>query len=216
MLTQNQDTVHAPDPTEKLQSLPLVGETVTLPNGAVFQKPHPDMIRALQALDPRVHYLPTDLEKAGQSEAGGAYYKGVAAVLPAQILQDFPGDKLRTAQRGTVVSLRDEFPHYQSEETGELLQMNNVLTILRTGSDRGGPVGKLGVLDEDLELYHRTADWLMMHTDSEIEILQSAGQAELADNLFPGLLVYERELLATQDPQALLAVYITDRQVKNA
>jgi hypothetical protein len=71
-------------------------------------------------------------------------------------MHDFPGQT--TGQRGVVVSLRDEFPHFDnrpidfsklfsydetSDDTPEppreedLDQMNNVLTILRTGSDRG-------------------------------------------------------------------------------
>lgn len=224
MFRRNKNALAPSDPTEKLHDLPLVGETIRLPNGAIFQKPHPDMIRALQAIDHRVRYFPTDLEKAAKAAAGNAYYRGVTDLLPAQIMHDFPGDRNRTAHRGTVVSLRDEFPHFPSNQvvpgqTEELLQMNNVLTILRTGTDRGGRIGRLGALSEELQLNNHSEDWLMMHTAGEIDVLLAEGEGERADNLFPGLLVYEQDKLALgprgviEDPSALAAVYITDRRM---
>jgi len=225
MFKPNKNVLAPSDPTEKLRDLPLVGETVRLPNGAIFQKPHPDMIRALQALDPRVRYFPTDFEKASKADASYSYYRGVTDLLPAQILRDFPGDRLRTSHRGTVVSLRDEFPHFPSRQFpssdgDELQQMNNVLTILRTGTDRGGAIGMLGAINADMELNNHTEDWLMMHTGGEIDVLLAEGEGDRADNLFPGLLVYEYDMLAhgpdgnIKDPNALAAIYITDRRLR--
>jgi len=59
-----------------------------------------------------------------------------------------------------------------------------------------------------------------MHTGGEIDVLLAEGEGDRADNLFPGLLVYEYDMLAhgpdgnIKDPNALAAIYITDRRLR--
>jgi hypothetical protein len=140
------------DPVEQLKGMPLIGETIRIKGTEVLQTPNPGIMKALRKIDPRVRCFPTDKAKARGGHS--AYLCGVADLLPAQILTDFPGERRRTMQRGVVVSLRDEFPHFQELDwadssdglpvkvrTGELTPMRNIITILRTGSDRGGPLG---------------------------------------------------------------------------
>lgn len=238
MLKRNKAPRRESDPLNVLSQIPPVGETIKLSNGVVLQKPNAQIIAALQAIDPRVRYFPTDLAKAEATTKAGAYYRGVTDLLPTQILEDFPGDRRRTAQRGTVISLRDEFPYFkdrvgwEAPEPGQylikpiyaeqLLPMNNILTVLRTGSDRGGEIGNLGAINQSGRLNSHTEDWLMYHTEGAIEALAAQNEWEKANNLFPGVLVYESSRISFDasgtiiDPSALVAVYVTDRQIHDA
>jgi hypothetical protein len=197
--------------TEALKDCQLVGETIPLGN-YILQRPTPAIINALQSIDPRVKYLPTDLEKARSAE--DVYFEIVAGSLPSRIEHDFPGNEDRTRQRGTVISLRDEFPFFESG-------MNNVLTILATGSDRGGVLGNLGWISRG-SVAGVVPLFAEMHTFRAIKNLAEQEEYDRANNLFPGILVYEDKLLGDtsigtpiEDPQALLAIYITDRVLPN-
>lgn len=218
---------------QKLNSISPLGETIELKNGEIIQKPNSEMIKILQKIDSRIHYFPTDIKKAEDTSRGFSYYRGVTDLLPYQIMKDFPGGRDKTYQRGTVVSLRDEFPFFpqiigkEKVEEGEYFgkpiysqekdQMNNILTMLKNGSDRRGILGNLGAINERNQLNTHTNDYLMMHTSSAINTLMKEGDFEKSNNLFPGLLVYDvNELKKVNDdisknPNALIAIYVTDR-----
>ncbi len=196
---------------QKLNSVPLLGETIKLKNGEIIQKPNPEMIKILQKIDPRIHYFPTDIEKAEDANIGYSYYRGVTDLLPYQVMKDFPGDRDRTCQRGIVISLRDEFPLFPKKIRNEEVQegeyfskptyssektpINNVLTILKNGSERKYQLGNLGAINERNQLNTHTNDFLMMHTRWSIETLTREGEFEKSNNLFPGLLVYDSNKL---------------------
>lgn len=218
---------------QKLNSFSLLGETIKLKNGEIIQKPNSEVIRILQKIDSRIHYFPTDIIKADETSCGYSYYRGVTDLLPYQIMKDFPGAKNRTYQRGTVVSLRDEFPLFlqiigeEKPKKGEYFSktiysrekapINNVLTMLKNGSDRKYVLGNLGAINEKNELNTHTNDYLMNHTNSAIKTIVKEGEIEKSDNLFPGLLVYDVNKLKeinnniSKNPKALIAIYITDR-----
>jgi hypothetical protein len=58
-----------------------------------------------------------------------------------------------------------------------------------------------------------TADFLSMHTGKAIRDLIAKGESQKANNLFPGLLVYNEGYLSLPPPKRLAAVYITDRML---
>ncbi len=179
-----------------------------------------------------VRYFPTNLELAGEADGADAYYRGVTDLLPRQVQHDFP--YVTTAQRGTIVSLRDEFPHYrprlgrESTDGGlpvlkygdPTIPMKNVLSVVRTGSDRDGEIGNVGSIGSDGHLHHKTEEYLTIHLAEAIEDLLCREKFAEADGVFPALLVYDSDRLPTAhrldadgglDPDVLLAVIITDR-----
>lgn len=223
-----------PEIPSEIRSIPTIGETVVLGSSSIWQTPNPELLAALKGLDPRIKYAPADPEKALSGTDGFQYQESVITGLASIVLRDFPGPIERTSQRGTVLSIRDEFPHYVTGRTCRIAKdgtdedirpphtapMLNVLTALRTGTDRGGRMGLVGTIALERgspALYSNTAQYIKSHIEHAFQAEEGKEQYERADALFPVLFVYEQSRISTdrdgflEDPDALNAIYITDR-----
>ena len=230
---------------ERLRTFEPVGETIELPGShVILQSPNPNLVNFLQSIDPRIRYFPTNKDQATSEEeisyisASMTHLRKVVDNLPAQVAHDFPPDTFRTTLRGTVVSLTDEFPHYQERRftgqmepndagdyrpvydlVGEPLPMSNVLSVLRDGGDRGGNVSAEIMQSATSSTGTSSA---LHETNLAIAELLHAGEVKKAGSLFPAVLVYDTDKLQQHyagqsvDPrELLLAVYITDRVISN-
>lgn len=159
------------------------------------------------------------------------FHRAVVDLLGAQVRHDF-GDE-PVAVRGTVASLTRSFPFFDetppfSEPTDAAKEdLQSVEAILRTGSDSGKDVTRVGFLDPDTgELNYQTAEWLAeRHNFVDLGLLLE-GKEQERSLVFPVLVVYRLgafengsptngwNTLAGSPEERVAAIYVTDKVVR--
>lgn len=216
----------------------LVGETIEVLPGILLQRPSQEIIESLKGADSRIKYVAADLTKVNSGDPPdllnlrdqheALFKKIVVPPLNVMIKEDFSQtDEVDLFLRGIVVSLRDEFPCFPTREyiPGKGFsrkQVENALTILAKGSE--------GLQDSPrtddfrngrINFYAQS--YMYDHTKKALTSLLGirdpwdSRDPQLADNLFPGLMVYTRPTIRNwrdiPPTSRIAAFYITDRVV---
>lgn len=208
-----------------IKKLAPIGERLLLSNGAILERPNPQIIELLQSHDPRVQYFHTDTSALAKDIAPlQLYRKTIAEQIGYRVREDFPvleEDSYldNISLRGTVAALTTSFPYWPDDSGERVLPMNTVSDILTQGSDNGRDETGVGTITKAGEINRYTRDWINIHYDFAMQRLTG----EQRDQTFPILLVYKWSSfeepffevgvnqLIGKPSKRISALYITDK-----
>lgn len=207
---------------EITRGVPLIGETITLREGCSLQRPSPEILHALAAVDKRIRYFPIDINLATSEPilANHVLFDNlVRGPLARRIIADFPDyDPKALETRGTMVSLRDEVPFYTDFGGDKEFQAENALTILQKGRDgrNENAVPSSREINNE-KLHYQVIEYMLYNPNRTIINLLSRGKHEHIDNFFPAVIVYKPGTKADwrniPTNERIAAIYIIDRIV---
>jgi hypothetical protein len=195
-----------------------IGERIPLKNGITLEKPSIEVLARLMDADSRVRYFETPSpDRAGQERPGYAYYRAIAEPLGLQVREDFGDEPI--AIRGTTAALEHSFPYWPDQTGHHEATLNDVLTILRSGSDDGQDQARVGFMTDEGEMNVETTEHLFTHWFGTHIELKDTPEGE---QVFPVLIVYRPEAFeklpvhgcntfAGKPSERIAAIYITDR-----